>query len=331
MKKAALLLLLILISLSLPVFYSTPEKTIAVYMKGLEGEDVLLEAAKKDISANWVVITEDLTYDKIKDATVLIVIFVDQFAGITSDELSAIKKWFDDGGKVLWVAGDSDYGDDRNRQEPANKVLEAVGSVLRIDLCSVEDKKSNAGKTYRVLGLSDKADTEVSFLVSGVTRALFHGPGVIAAYKDGKWISLSEEKPANVYRVMWSSEGGIIVNNNPPDPNAYSVGQEGRLVLMAIEIMPDKKNAVIATGDAPFDQYCGMYKPELKRPDRYGEKYPQQGAVLFKNIIDWAFKEHEGGVWEAAGPKYDMTLILAVVVVVVIVVAAVVLLLKRKK
>ena len=271
--------------------------------------------------------------DRIKDATMLIVIFVDPFAGVTADELNAIKKWFDEGGKVLWVAGDSDYGDDSNRQEPVNKVLQAVGSVLRLEYCAVEDTKSNAGKPYRVLGLSDKADDEVKFLVSGVERALFHGPGVVVAYVNGKWVALDKEKPENVYRVMWTTEKGKIVNHNPPDPNAYSVGDEGSFVLMAIEVMPDKKNAVIVTGDAPFDHYTGMYKPEIKRPDRYGKEYPQQGAKLFVNIVNWALAEHKGGIWEAAAapPLAGTTLILVGVVVVVIIAVIAFLLIKRKK
>ncbi len=333
MKKGLVVLLLLVLSgVMLPTLYAAPERTIAVYMKGLAGEDIQLKTAMADISAKWVVITEDLTYEKIKDATLLIVVFVDPFAGISADELNAIKKWFDEGGKVLWVAGDSDYGDDSNRQKPVNDVLEAVGSVLRLEYCSVEDTKSNAGKPYRVLGVSDNADSEVEFLVSGVERALFHGPGVVVAYVNGKWVALDKEKPANVYRVMWTTEKGKIVNHNPPDPNTYSVGDEGRFVLMAIEVMPDKKNAVIVTGDSPFDHYTGMYKPELKNAKRYKDQYPQQGAKLFTNIVEWALAEHEGGIWEAAAPPLfaDMTLILVAVIVIVIVVIAF-LLLKRKK
>ena len=56
---------------------------------------------------------------------------------------------------------------------------------------------------------------------------------------------------------------------------------------MVMEIDYSKKNLIIATGDAPFDQYTSRYTPEILRYERYALDHPQQRAQLFENIIDF--------------------------------------------
>jgi len=262
---------------------------IVVHLKGALEADVQLKAAMENMTdIKWVLVFGDLTPADLADAKMLIMVKADATLDYTDSELKAVKDWLNLGGKTLWVAGDSDYGDDRLRQPTANKVLEAVGSVLRIESCAAEDPISCAGKPYRVLGLSEKCDEEVKFLVGGVTRALFHGPAPIIAYVNGSYVKLEEERPENVFRIMWTNSSARIVNHNPPDPEIHAVGDEGSFVLMAMEVDFSKGNIIIATGDAPFDHYCAMYLPELRRYERYAVEYPQQGARLFQNIARWA-------------------------------------------
>ncbi|MFQ6081144.1 MAG: hypothetical protein ACE5OW_05720 [Candidatus Bathyarchaeia archaeon] len=294
MKKNMLPLLLIaslLFALSAApiIVNASPKPTIVAHLKGaLEPDDQLKAIMKNMTDIEWVVVLGDLSPTDLAGADMLITVKADATLDYTDAELSAIKEWFDTGGKAIWVAADSDYGDDRLRQPTANKVLESVGSVLRIEQASIEDPVSSAGKPYRVLALSEKCDVGFStFVVGGVTRALFHGPGPVIAYVDGEYVKLEEERPENVYRIMWSSSASMIVNNNPPDPEVHEVGEEGTFILMAMEIDFDKKNVVIATGDAPFDQYAGLYMPEIRRYERYAVEYPQEGGRLFENIIRW--------------------------------------------
>lgn len=295
MERALFLVLvsLLIASLALPAVISggSPERpVVVVFAKGLAGEDVQLEAAlSNETFVEWRVVTGELTRIDLEGATMLIAILADYTQEYTSAELAAIADWFDEGGKALWVAGDSDYGDDGPpRQSNANKLLEAVGSKLRIESAAVEDPVSNAGRPYRVLGLSEKCDTEVSFLVEGVARALFHGPAPVVCYVGGEYVRLEEERVENVYRIMWTTSEGVIVNHNPPEPEAHGVGDTGSFVLMAIEVIPEKECVVIATGDAPFDHYTGTYMPELRKYDRYAVEYPQQGAALVRNLLIFA-------------------------------------------
>ena len=77
------------------------------------------------------------------------------------------------------------------------------------------------------------------------------------------------------------------MDNSEPTPNVMVTGTEGEFPVMVLE----KKdgNTIIATGDAPFGQYMGLYGPEMLRADRYGaDTNPQQGKYLVENILRYA-------------------------------------------
>ncbi|MEM3541546.1 MAG: hypothetical protein QXZ54_00285 [Candidatus Methanomethylicia archaeon] len=282
-----LLLSLFLLSLS-SVEAQVKKPKIVVWLKGATGTVRQYEAVRNDLTQyEWVNETGTLTASKLEEAFALIVVLVDSMQPITTDEINVIKNWLATGKKLLWVAGDSDYGNDMFRQDTVNNLLKGVGSVLRVDLAECIDATMNAGADYRVLGLSDKCDEEVKFLVAGVTRALFHGPAAIVAEVGGRYVALNKEKVTNVYRIMWTSVNGSIAEFNEPPSKVYQQGVKDRYVLMALEVDPAKKNVIILSGDAPFDHYEGMYKPELGNPTRYGVQYPQQGATLLANILSW--------------------------------------------
>lgn len=288
-KLALFLTLLVSIALFLPPSTLAEKPKVVVFMKGLMGTDYQLVNATNDLNQyEWHIVTETITSDDLSGASVLIIIMVDPTMTVSEQELNVIKSWLDQGRKMIWVSGEADYGGEGPpRQETTNKILEAIGSKLRIDLAEVTDTESNGGKPYRVLGLSDNCDEEVKILVVGVHRALFHGPGAVIAYVNGEYVKLNEEKVENVYRVIWTSQYGMIAEFNPPTSPVYQAGETGRFVVLAIELVPDKKNVIVLSGDAPFDHYTGMYKPELRRYERYALEYPQQGATLFSNLIHY--------------------------------------------
>ena len=287
-----LIMSLALAMISAPgLVYAESKPVVVAHLKGALEADVQLSAIVKNVTeVEWVVVLGELTPTDLSGAAMLIMVKADSGLEYTAAELTAVMSWFDEGGKTIWVTGDSDYGDDQLRQPAANEVLEKVGSVLRIEACQAEDPLANAGASYRVMGTSENCDPEVKALVAGVTRALFHSPGIITAYSGGRYYKLEEEKPEGVFKVMTTSETGLVSNNNPPDPEIHEVGDEGNFVVMALEADPKKQNVVIVTGDAPFDHYMGMYMPELRNYQRYAVDHPEQGAKLFENII-------HGSVW----------------------------------
>ena len=291
-KKILSILLLTTLALSLctvvtPSFASNPR--VVVHLKGALNPDTQLTLVMNNMSwVTWAAVYDDIAASDLTGADMLIMIQADSSLEYSDDELTAIKAWFDKGDKAVWVAADSDYGNDALRQASANSALEFLGSSLRFEASSTEDPVSNGGAPYRVLGVSDNVDPALAHLVSGVERGLFHGPGIVIGYVGGAYVALEDTDIPGVSIIMTTSEAGVVVDNSEPTPEVHEAGDEGMFPVMAMEIDYDSGNIVIATGDAPFGQYMGLYKPEVLRDDRYGaDANPQQGGRLFENIIDY--------------------------------------------
>ncbi len=325
-KCLLLLLPIILTPLLLTLAVKAEGKPIVVvYAKGmLEMNPQLKEMISGIPEVEWKVITkkEDFTFDAIKDAKMLIVVLVDAAAGITDEECAVIKKWFDQGGKTLWVCGDSDYkGGDYKRIGPINKILETVGSCLRSEHTEGCDAKSNCGKSYRVAALI-KPDRGVKFLAEGVTKpVLFHGPGIVIAYVNGKYIGLEKKRPKNVYRIAWTSEGGVVSEFVPPVGEVHKPGYKGPLVLMAAEVFPEKKNIVILSAEAPFDHYRGMWITSY-------HGVALDGPTFVRNVVLWGVGL-KGKI--PAGIAIPILYIVIIIVIIIIIVAVVLAVRRRKK
>ena len=289
MKIRGIIILAILLVLCVELArlnVAQPKPTVVVFAKGMLEIDKQLKWMIGNITfVNWKVYTDTITYDDLKGAKMLIIVLVDVDAEFTNEEISAIVKWFNEGGKTVWLCGDSDYkGGDYKRVPKMNKLAEALGTVLRNEHCEAVDRESNCGKPYRVAAIIDP-DDPLKFLSNGISKpVLFHGPGVIVAYKDGKWYALEKEVPKNVYRIAWTSDKGAIAEFVSPLPQVHNVGYEGKLVVMATEIFPDKKNIVIYSAEAPFDHYRGMYIPSY-------HEVALDGIKFVTNIIKWGVSE----------------------------------------
>ena len=287
-KLISLVVLSLFAFATLSVFPATAadKPVVVVHLKGALEADYQLRALMNTSWVEWKVVYEDLAASDLSGASMLFMVLGDSSQVYSAGELSAVDSWFT-GSKTIYVASDSDYGTDHLRQFQANAVLEKIGSKIRIDDASTEDATSNGGAPYRVLGISDNVAPEFDFLVEGVDRGLFHGPAIVVGYDGGNYVDLSEDSVDDVYVIMTTSETGIVVDNNEPTPNVVVAGTEGEFPVMVLE----KKdgNTIIATGDAPFGQYMGLYGPEMLRADRYGaDANPQQGKYLVENILRYA-------------------------------------------
>ncbi|UCD44410.1 MAG: hypothetical protein JSV27_09810 [Candidatus Bathyarchaeota archaeon] len=303
--KKRLVPILLLMSLTLSMgaiaFAQAEDKPVVIaQIKGALEADTALQAIVNNISyVDWIVLTGDLTADDLEDATMLISVLNDKAQSYSEAEVTAINDWLAEGGKTIWLCGDSDYGQDYLRIDTTNALLEDIGSVLRVDHCATEDPISNGGAPYRVLSVTDNIAEEFEFLAVGLDRALTHSPGVLTAYSDGRYWELAEEQPDDVYVLLTTSEAGQIYDHNLPEPESVEAGDEGSFVTVAMEVDWVKGNMVILEGEAPFAGYMPMYYPEMIRDDRYGAAAnPQQGGQFFKNIISYATVY--------SGPMYEL-------------------------
>lgn len=211
---------------------------------------------------------------------------------LTDAELAALKKWFDEGGKVLWCAADSDYPAQGSEESQAvcNDVAEYLGAHIRVDYVSVEDSQHNAGAGYRVVGVIDPPPN-LAFLGFMAQRVLFHGPGVIAVVlPNGTWVPATSPVVSKYYNniavIARTTENGVIVESRTSadgkgrDGKAHTAGDRGVFALMAVEFMPSG-SVLILSGETPY----GGYEPGVA-PVYYG--VPLDGPRFFRNLMLWA-------------------------------------------
>ncbi|MCE4612110.1 MAG: hypothetical protein F7B17_09085 [Desulfurococcales archaeon] len=219
-----------------------------------------------------------LTPENLSDVDVLL---IGQATSLLSaDEVEAIRQWASQGRKAVWVAGDSDYPAQGSEiaQQAVNQVLEALGSSIRIDYVSVEDYTSNAGRSYRVVGVVDP-DPPFTFLKQGLPnggKVLFHGPGALYAIgANGEPVNplkKPELKPEGVYVIVRTTEDSKSVEHQTAETGGLSAVyydplndevNTGPFPLMMAEI---KGNLMIV---ASSETMYGGYEP-MTAPEYYG-------------------------------------------------------------
>jgi len=283
LKKMILLVVLNTLILLSPLNVS--ERSIVVVVaKGLLVSDPQLdEMMKSERFVEWRLIRGEFEYEDIKDASLIMFVKVNPAANLSQGEIKALVRWFKEGSKILWLAGDGDYGEGCLRQNDVNKVLESIGSALRIEHSSVRDPISNAGTPRRVLARPCKSSW-MSILSKDVKNALFHNPGPIIALINSTYVRLEEKTPPNVLKVMCSSDYSSVADLNPPPPQAHVIGERGPLVLMAVEYIENAESIVVLTGSAPFNHFTGMYMPKISNPEIYSS-LDEQGDILVRNLL----------------------------------------------
>ena len=196
---------------------------------------------------------------------------------LRAEEVQAIASWAAEGRKAIWVAGDSDYPAQGSEiaQQAVNQVLEVLGSSLRIDYVSVEDYTSNAGRSYRVVGIVDP-DPPFTFLAEGLAnggKVLFHGPGELyVTGVNGEPINLiknPELKPDDVYVIARTTEDSKSVEHQTLETGGLSAVlydplndevNTGPFPLMMMEF--DGRLMIIASSETMYGGYEPMTAPE---------------------------------------------------------------------
>ncbi|WP_297536681.1 CGP-CTERM sorting domain-containing protein [Thermococcus sp.] len=242
-----------------------------------------------------------ITYDALKGVDVLII--PQPTNPFYPDEVQAIKQWLQEGGKVLWVAGDSDYGSGVKTQQFVDSLLDQLGITnLRVDLCSVEDPVSNAGKSYRVIALVQPSpDTPAKDMITKGFKyggkVLEHGPGVVAWVDNpngqGNWHVLNDtSRPKYTYVIVRTTKNGEIVENNAPAAHAYQAGNTGQFPIVAVQIVElqgKKPDVIIVSGETPIGGYMPMWASVY-----YGVKL--DGPTFINNFLHWSVDVAQGKI-----------------------------------
>ncbi len=280
-------------TLPLAPAYSTSNNddkiTVAVDLAHGESDKYLTYIMGNITFVNWKTIDSAITPDVLSDVDVLIL--GQPTSALSPDEMSAIQDWLSQGNKVLWVAGDSDYGGGPASQQACNDLLEFIGAKLRLELAAVYDDIHNAGAFYRVLTrvMPDKVPELYSdILTTNITKPiLMHGPdAVIWVDENGNYHDPVNETFDGLIRIVWSYNTAYIGDNNPPTPLVYNPLFYGQgtgnhtFVMVAAEYWKDSNNLIVVSGESPYGDYEPMFSPMY-------HGVALDGPQFIKNMIQW--------------------------------------------
>lgn len=243
-----------------------------------------------------------------KEASIDMVIIGQPVEPLSKAEKDAVASWFGgEGRKALWCATDSDYpaqgGNLELAQHICNDLLDYLAQKgfdvkLRSDYVSIEDTKSNAGRSYRVVALVQPPSRyDADLLALGAEKVLMHGPGAVAwVDENGNWHKVTDPgTPDTIIPILFTSENGVVVEHQPRNPGepgefgyAHQAGEKGRFVLMAAQIVNTSKGTkiVIVSGESPYFGYQSLVS-------YYYHGVHLDGPRFFRNLILWATGNYE--------------------------------------
>ena len=309
--------------------YSAP--AIAGYDKGpvvyVDGIDILayggnnfatsvdtLKANFERLDGNSVTFAEDYDFAEDLAADNPDVLLLPRTHNIFSAaNLSAIEAWFEQGDKMLWVGGESDYGGYYAANNTSNPLLEQISSDLRLDSGSVEDPTSNDAAAYRVVVNETGVSSDMTdYVTEGFNQVVMHGPTAVA-YADNAthWGDLrlvdldSFDNEVNV--ILETSEGAIALDGDlslkGSDFYAYADGVNGSYPMLVTQTMPgaaDTESLVVVSGESIFTDYKFMNGDTTEKG---GEMH--NGSVVIANLITYFFMNIASGVYDTYGVFED--------------------------
>jgi hypothetical protein len=233
--------------------------------------------------ADFVFINESITPDILKNVNVLII--GQPTTSFSASEIKAIVDWLQSGKRVLWIAGDSDYGSGPNSQKAVNALLEAIGARLRLEYGSVYDAVHCAGAFYRVLG-QVKPDNIPGFhtdiISQGISKpVLYHGPDVVIwVDSNGNYHDPVTETFPGLIRIVWNYVTAYIADNNPPPLVLYdpTVDTNRTFVMLAAEVQDN--DLIVVSGESPY----GDYEPTWSW---FYHGVELDGPKFVSNMIKW--------------------------------------------
>lgn len=261
---------------------------------------------------------EEISAKTLRDVDVLILGRAAGPGSLRPEEVRAIAQWFRQGGKLLWLGADGDARrageeDATYRADEPNKVLEAIGSHIRVDYCTVEDFGSYVENADYVLvtrvesGLNEEG--EAAEITKGVDRLLFRSPACLIGCMDGRLVAPEEAIEAGAMWLCRTGDHGTVVDMDGVKPVVYEVGYKGRLYLAMAEEIPVVSDLftivyskVVVTGEA-------VVGGESIAIDSYGG-VSLDGMRFAMNVVKWGLKVK-------AEPNMTGYVIISVIVIIV--------------
>ena len=231
--------------------------------------------------------------------------------GFSEEEFDVIGEWFQEDGRFIWVAYDSDYADDPEGCHFINTnmstVLERIGSKVYGEDAHIADDILNCGATYRPIANVTSNDPFVAKVVEGVEQVLMHGATLLygsnssAPSRNESPVFLETVTIPGVHPILFYSPTAYVEDWNPPPPILYADHQMGSFVAATIQVTAGTtgENVIVVSGGAPYGSYCPMYADEyydvpltgsrfVLQLVEFGMSYPPQSLQTIYLVIGGA-------------------------------------------
>jgi len=259
-------------------------------------------------------------------------------------EVQAITSWFQTGGKLLMVSGNSGYttNDTENTAFMStipNWVLSSIGSSLRLEVggevtdvagpgpgaASPPAGVGASGSGFRdfASAVNNGINTQgfAATLTQGTQYVRFHGPTNVIGYQNGAYVPFSSLTADTVTWLYRTSTQGSLQQYGAAKPYVTAYATPGQLVLAAAEeIAEGSTYSKVVVGGAGF---YGNYV--INANGEYSYNVVFQGQQFVENAVAW------GLTVESVPSSTNWTLIIAAAVVAIVIIAAAAIYLMRRK
>jgi len=283
------LLLAVLLAFSLPKATAQPV-VVAVDLGHGESNKYLNYIMGNITFVTWKVIKGPINASQLKGVDILLL--GQPTVAFSPDEMTAIKNWLASGNKVLYVAGDSDYGPGQKTIQQINDLLAAIGTKLRLEHGAVySDNPDVTAKAYYRMLTFVEPDADPLLRTDLIKRdvtlpILMHGPGcVVWVDAQGKYHDPVKETFPGLFRLVWAHKS-YMGDNTPPTPYVYDLMAYGKgtgdhdFVMYAAEYWADKNVLIVVAGESLY----GDYEPAWASA-YYG--VPLDGPTFVTNLFRW--------------------------------------------
>lgn len=242
------------------------------------GKMVTIEGMLKSMNCMTVLNNDELTADDLKDTALLILTdpqSVDKDplkkSNYTDNEIKVIQDFVARGGNVI-LTSKADYGDgtgEYNNSTQGNRVLEAIGTNLRVNDDEVVDNTTNGGQAYR-LAFKNYTSSKYNLtkdIPDGQTYSFYSGCSVIL--KDG-----ADNKNVD-YLVMGHDTTETLDSDNAKDNTTV---EKGKVCALAAEQLSSGSKVVVG-GSTFFSDF-----------EMTGDN-PNSNVQITKNILNWMLKK----------------------------------------
>jgi len=182
-------------------------------------------------------------------------------------EITAISDWFNQGGKFLWVAGDSDYNNLYVFNENAYRILESVGSHVYPEQALIKAEQNVVGnQAAKVIANVTTQNPMFQSIVENVTDVMMAG-GTTLYGSDHQYpnhelnpINLESNNITDVHQILYYNPTAYIRDNYPPPPIVHSDLQVGAFVAVTLEDNAgcSGNGVLVVSGSTPYGEYESM-------------------------------------------------------------------------